>query len=168
LKLLTSSGPVRVVGLYVPSRDLSQEKIDGKRGFLEAIESELMNSSFPTIVGGDYNIVSRNHSPKVPQFDFEYSFLEKLEGSGYIDAGLQLAKTPHDHTWFGRTGDRYRYDYFHVRGVDFQAGSQCHYLHETRDSKLSDHSGLSLSLNGAEFLEVEPEAITESDQASLF
>jgi hypothetical protein len=37
----------------------------------------------------------------------------------------------------GRTGDGYRYDYFHVGGAMAEHIQTCAYLHETRERKLS-------------------------------
>ena len=50
------------------------------------------------------------------------------------------------YSWIGRTGDGYRYDYFHVGRALAERIQACLYLHETRERKLTDHAAVTLSL----------------------
>jgi len=70
--LLASSGPVRVIGLYVPSRDASVEKTERKRKWLAACDVALTSiaAEMPAVVAGDLNILEPGHQPRYPFFAY--------------------------------------------------------------------------------------------------
>jgi len=144
---------VTVVGVYIPSRDATPEKISRKRLFLGAfVEALLKLPSFDRdrlVVGGDYNVIHRLHKPSYRQFmPFEYEFLDSLAAMGLHDAHhvLHDPEVP-QHSWVGRTGDGYRYDYFHVGHELASEVVESEYLHETRlEHGLTDHSAVRLRL----------------------
>jgi exodeoxyribonuclease-3 len=113
-------GPLRVIGLYVPSRDADAEKTERKRKWLAACDTTLaaVTAGTPAIVSGDLTDAFRHLHPH----DAEYS-------------------------WVGRTGDGYRYDHAFcsrpLRGLI----TECLYLHQPRQNKLSDHSALTMRLS---------------------
>jgi exodeoxyribonuclease-3 len=45
---------------------------------------------------------------------FEFGLLEALEQHGFVDAHRHCTPGVQAHSWIGRTGDGYRYDYFHI------------------------------------------------------
>ena len=47
--------------------------------------------------------------------------------------------------WVGRTGDGYRYDYFHVGRELADRIAGCGYLHETREQRLTDHAAVDVA-----------------------
>ena len=70
-------GPLRVIGLYVPSRDAGVEKTERKRKWLAACDTALASATaaMPAIVAGDLNILEPGHQPRYPFFaPFEYDF----------------------------------------------------------------------------------------------
>jgi exodeoxyribonuclease-3 len=149
--VLDTQPPVCIVAVYVPSRDRSVTKVDRKQRFLESLLAGLgtlpVTERTGLLVGGDYNVISRTHQPVHRGFlPFELDFLESLEASGLVDTHAQCRPGVQAHSWIGRTGDGYRYDYFHIAGALADRVSDCTYLHCTRDERLSDHAALTLTL----------------------
>lgn len=172
--VLATEPAVAVMGLYVPSRDRSADKTDKKQAFvasflktLDELPEELRGR---LVVGGDYNVIARTHRPLHPGFlPFEFGLLEQLAVHGLVDAHERCAPGEQPYSWIGRTGDGYRYDYFHV-GRELAGHIQaCAYLHETREQRLTDHAAVSLTLgvDTVERLETgDPSA--EDETATLF
>jgi exodeoxyribonuclease-3 len=143
-------GPLRVIGLYVPSRDASPAKTDRKRKWLAACDAALAGTAGkPTLLLGDLNVLEPGHKPRYPFFaPFEYDFYQALTGAhGLADAFRALHPEDNEYSWVGRTGDGYRYD--HALCSQELAGhvTSCHYVHQPRFDKLSDHSALALHLD---------------------
>lgn len=142
---LSTEPSISVVGVYVPSRDLSPEKIAKKktfiRTFVNALEAAEVIDRELSVLCGDYNAISRSHIPRYSTFmDFEYGLFDSLQDLGLLDAHASIAPGEDVHSWFGRTGDRYRYDYVHVGGDLVGRLSRSAYIQETRASGLSDHA----------------------------
>jgi exodeoxyribonuclease-3 len=149
---LGTQPPVTVVGVYVPSRDRSTDKTAKKRTFLASLHAALRAVPAPvratTVLGGDFNVISRAHRPIYRGFlDFEYDFLDQIDALGLADAHHRYAPGEQVHSWVGRTGDGYRYDYLHTGSS--LAGRVTHsaYLHETRQLRLTDHAAVTLGLD---------------------
>lgn len=64
---------------------------------------------------------------------------------GLVDALQQCAPNEQAYSWVGRTGDGYRYDYFHIGRALAERIRTCAYLHETRERKLTDHAAMTLT-----------------------
>src|SRR6266511_4132043 len=117
--VLDTEPRIAVLSVYVPSRDRSLDKTEKKQAFigsllagLDAMPAELRGR---LVIGGDYNVIARDHRPLHPGFlPFEFGLLEALERHGFGDAHQHCAPGAQAHSWIGRTGDGYRYDYFHV------------------------------------------------------
>jgi exodeoxyribonuclease-3 len=145
------AGPLRVIGLYVPSRDASPGKTERKRKWLAACDGALasVTGEMPLIVVGDLNILEPAHQPRYPFFaSFEYDFYRSLAAThGLTDAFRHLH--PHDaqYSWVGRTGDGYRYDHAFCSQPLRELITECAYLHQPRTEKLSDHSALSVRID---------------------
>ena len=142
--------PVRTVAAYVPSRDASQPKIERKRKFLaqmlEALEGAARDHH-PVVLIGDLNIVSRDHEPRYAAFrSWEYEVFGRLAEVGLVDVFAELHPGVQAHSWIGRTGNGYRYDYAFVSKELIDYVIACEYLNEPRERGLSDHAGLLLSL----------------------
>lgn len=144
--LPSAEGPVRVAGLYVPSRDASPEKTARKRQWLGACGNALasITGEMPVILLGDLNILEPGHKPHYPSFaPFEYDFYRELsETHGMTDVFRQLHPHDAEYSWVGRTGDGYRYDHAFCSGTLLDAIVSCHYVHQPRETRLSDHSAL--------------------------
>lgn len=144
-------GPLRVIGLYVPSRDASLEKTERKRKWLAACDSALTSAEdeMPLVVAGDLNVLEPGHQPRYPFFaPFEYDFYRSLIGAhGLTDAFRHLHPDDAEYSWVGRTGDGYRYDHAFCSQPLRELITECAYLHQPRAEKLSDHSALSVRID---------------------
>ena len=144
--------PFTVVGAYVPSRDTSPGKILRKQTFLNQLISLL--SELPPeedlLLLGDFNIVGRSHVPRYSTFrSWEYDAIEAIETIGLVDAFALLNPGIQAHSWIGRKGDGYRYDYVFASAGLIARIRACNYLHDFRLKGLSDHAGLLTTLNGS-------------------
>lgn len=145
--LPTSVGRIHLIGLYVPSRDASPEKKRRKLDWLNSCQKgldALQDKHFGTIFLGDLNILEPGHHPHYPFFaQFEYDFYEALTSNyGLIDAFRHLNPELLEYSWVGRTGDGYRYDHVFCSESLCDVLTACEYLHEPRESRLSDHSAV--------------------------
>ena len=149
--LLDTRPATAVVAVYVPSRDRSAAKTDRKAAFvssfLEALDAMPAPIRDTLVLGGDYNVIARHHRPLHPGFlPFEFGLLETLDAHGLVDAHEQCSPGEQPYSWIGRTGDGYRYDYFHVGRQLADRIRTSAYLHETRDQRLTDHAAVALAL----------------------
>lgn len=140
------------VSVYVPSRDRSADKTTRKEEFitslLKTIEQLQPEERDHLMIGGDYNVITSDHWPLHPGFlPFEFALLDTLAAEGFIDAHAHCAPGTQPYSWIGRTGDGYRYDYFHVGPELAGRLRNCAYLHETREQALTDHAAVELYLN---------------------
>ncbi len=143
-------GLLRVIGLYVPSRDASPEKTERKRRWLACCDTALDSTAGqPTVLLGDLNILEPGHKPRYPFFaPFEYDFYQALSGThGLADAFRHLNPDDAEYSWVGRTGDGYRYDHAFCSRELAGLVTSCQYVHQPRSGKLSDHSALTLHLD---------------------
>ena len=147
---LDGSRSVSVLGVYVPSRDRSPAKVERKRGFIGSLLSFLHGLQPETrdwlMVVGDFNIVSRRHEPPLRgYFDFEYALFDAVEELGFrLAHELRPART-FPHSWIGRTGIGYLYDYVFVGRALHDRIESCRYLHGPRQNRLSDHAAITVS-----------------------
>lgn len=155
-----------MVSTYVPSRDRGESKTARKQEFitslLGALDALPADVASRTLIGGDYNVIARDHQPRHQGFlPFEYGFLEHLEAVGYADVYTRVHPGEQAHSWIGRTGEGYRYDYLHAGAALTEMVSGCRYLHETRERRLTDHAAVTMSLN------VVPELLTTNDPLTV-
>lgn len=140
---------VTLLAAYVPSRDATQPKLERKRRFLAQM-LEVVEQSARTgrvILMGDLNIVSRAHHPRYSAFrTWEYDALDHVLDHGLVDVFARLHPGVQAHSWIGRTGNGYRYDYAFVSEDLIGAVRGCEYIHEPRERGLSDHAALVLTL----------------------
>jgi exodeoxyribonuclease III len=144
-----ASQSITVVGVYVPSRDTSPGKIARKQRFLSQMTALARRWTHERLVFlGDLNIVSRQHVPRFTAFRaWEYEALEALERHGLVDAYTLLYPEEQVHSWIGRTGAGYRYDYAFVSAGLVPYLVDCEYVHEPRELGLSDHAAVVLTLD---------------------
>jgi exodeoxyribonuclease-3 len=170
--VLDTQPRISVVSVYVPSRDRSVDKTERKEQFigslLDALAALPASNRAGLVLGGDYNVISRTHQPAHPGFlPFEYGLLETLAESGLVDAHEHCTPGTQPYSWIGRTGEGYRYDYFHVARELSDRIEACAYLHETRERQLTDHAAVTLSLR-AETDRLNTSDPTESEEITLF
>jgi exodeoxyribonuclease III len=150
--VLGSSPQLTVLGIYVPSRDRSPEKVARKERFIasliESIEKMPATERSRLMVLGDYNAVPRDHHPPLPGFfPYEYEFHERLSSLGLSPAHeLKPYGSSQPHSWIGRTGLGYLYDYAHLGSELGRRITSCRYLHGPRQQRLSDHAALAVRL----------------------
>ncbi len=152
--------PFTLVGAYVPSRDASAGKILRKQAFLAQLTSLLQElpADEDVVLLGDFNIVGRSHVPRYPAFRaWEYDALEAIAASGLIDVFALLNPGVQAHSWIGRKGAGYRYDYGFVSECLVDRLVACDYLHEFRLAGLSDHAGVLVAVERSGVPLVAPE-----------
>ena len=142
---------VAVAGVYIPSRDRSDSKVARKEAFIASMLDSLRELPVTLrarlVLAGDYNAVARRHEPPLPGFfSWEYGLHEELEQMGLRPAHELRPGRAHPHSWIGRTGLRYLYDYVHVGGGLHRAVERCEYLHGPRERRLSDHAAVAVRL----------------------
>lgn len=149
--ILGTSFRLAVLGIYVPSRDRSPKKVARKEEFIASLLASIR--SLPEelrrgmLLLGDYNAVARGHEPSLPGFfAYEYEFHDELHELGLSAAHELRPYGGHPHSWIGRTGIGYLYDYAHLGTALGSRLERCQYLHGPRQQRLSDHAALALRL----------------------
>lgn len=142
---------IGIMGLYVPSRDSSKEKIARKKNFavqyLLYLKQLSEHRSIPYIICGDLNVLERNHTPHYKNFlTWEYDFYDRFDHFGYDDAFRLLHPSTNEYSWVGRTNDGYRYDHCFISKDICSHLVECSYIHETRQLPITDHSAMTISL----------------------
>lgn len=137
-----------VVGLYVPSRDESQDKIERKRRFCAAVSEFLAGrSARDAVIIGDLNVLEPVHRPHYGIFrDWEYRLYDEFLVRGFVDAYRLLHPSEMEHSWVDYESCGYRFDHVFVTASLANFVRRCNYLHATRENDLSDHSALLLEL----------------------
>ncbi len=134
---------LEIANTYVPN---NREK--GKQAFLENLAGFLKRAPAPFIFLGDLNILEPGHIPHYPQFEsWEYGFYASLANFRLRDAYRILNPNSGEHSWFGHTGNGYRFDHCFVSEDIVERIRECYYSHEPRLRRLSDHSGLVISFH---------------------
>jgi exodeoxyribonuclease III len=171
--VLDTEPRLAVLSVYVPSRDRSLDKTEKKQAFITSLLARL--DAMPDeprgrlVIGGDYNVIARDHQPRHPGFlPFEFGLLEALERHGFVDAHQHCTPGTQAHSWIGRTGDGYRYDYFHVGHELGDRITACAYLHETREQRLTDHAAVSLDLDVEAVERLDTTELLGGDEGMLF
>jgi exodeoxyribonuclease III len=144
-----------IVGVYVPSRDASFEKVERKRQFCNALSAYLgARPRRPAIVVGDLNILEPTHRPRYGVFhDWEYRFYEDFLVHGFVDAYRLKHPDGMEYSWVDYRDQGYRFDHAFVSEPLADLVQQCTYLHDPRESELSDHSALLVELDWPERLD---------------
>lgn len=142
---------IGVMGLYVPSRDASPEKINRKKQFaiqyLLYLKQIRESRDFPYVICGDLNVLERSHIPHYHNFlKWEYDFYDRFQHFGYLDAFRSLHPTLNEYSWVGRTNDGYRYDHCFLSQELISHLVKCNYVHETREIPITDHSAMTIVL----------------------
>jgi exodeoxyribonuclease-3 len=149
--LLATRPQIAVIGVYVPSRDRSPEKVARKERFMASLLTAVQGLGPALrenlILTGDYNAVARDHVPSLPGFfPYEYEFHEALGGLGLSPAHELRPYGGHPHSWIGRTGIGYLYDYAHLGAAVAPRLRRCQYLQGPRQQRLTDHAALAIRI----------------------
>lgn len=137
-----------VVTAYVPSLNLNNAA--RRPAFLSRLKAWLdsvRQAEFPAVVMGDLNVLEPDHVPRVPMFELEKPFAYRLlTEAGLADAFRYASPLSCEHSWYDRNACGQRLDHALVSSALLDSVIACGYVHETRELKLSDHSGLLLRL----------------------
>lgn len=161
---------VEIVGVYAPSRDESAEKIARKRRFLAELLT-LIGEQAPgrRIVIGDLNIVEPGQRLVGGVLsDWEYELYRELPELGWTDAYRALHPDRVEYSWVDIDGGGFRFDHCFVSGALAERLARCEYVHETRETELSDHSAMVLELEGVEVHPLDVIPTLEGGPPSLF
>lgn len=143
---------IGVLGLYVPSRGPKGQRNVAKRAFQEAVTEGLPHllatfPDMPVIVAGDLNVIERGHQPPHKVFgEWEYAFYDSFQAAGLIDAFRRLRPDEVAHSWFGLTGNGFRFDHLFVSTTHAERVLTCDYHQEAREAGLTDHAVMTLRL----------------------
>ncbi|WBB91534.1 endonuclease/exonuclease/phosphatase family protein [Verrucosispora sp. WMMC514] len=164
---LDTNPAVTVLGLYVPSSDRAPTKVAKKRAFLTTVQNTLATMSAAhrahLVVGGDYNVISRDHQPRYPGFlTFEYEFLDTLSDLGLADIHQSLHPGVQAHSWIGRGGNGYRFDYLHTGPGLLPHLAAAAYLHQPRLDGLTDHAAHTVNIDARVRVRCRAVAATQS------
>lgn len=140
-----------VLGIYVPSSDRAPDKVARKQTFLTTLLTAISRLPQGTrdrlVVGGDYNVITRDHQPAYRGFlPFEYAMLDTLRDLGLVDAHEHRHPGEQAHSWIGRSGNGYCFDYIHLGPALIPELRECNYLHEPRHQRLTDHAAVTVTL----------------------
>jgi exodeoxyribonuclease III len=149
--VLVGRHPVTLLGLYVPSRGPKERRNEAKRTFQQSVAAALpafvAQYEGPVIVTGDLNVVEPGHTPHHAVFgEWEYDFYRSFSTAGLTDAYRALHPSAIEHSWFGRSGQGYRFDHAFVTARHSARIRGCAYLRSPIEQGLSDHAALSLTL----------------------
>jgi exodeoxyribonuclease-3 len=137
--------PLRLTGVYVPSRGPAQRRNVAKRAVQQAVSDALpvMSAAGIDMIVGDLNVVEPDHQPHYGVFaDWEYDFYRSFESHGFLDAYRSLHPSRVEHSWFGHSGNGYRFDHAFVSRESPWHVVKCWYDQTGRDGGLSDHAAL--------------------------
>ncbi|MEU7028898.1 endonuclease [Streptomyces sp. NPDC046275] len=143
---------IGVLGLYVPSRGPREQRNVAKRAFQDAVAQALpkLHADFPdmpVIVAGDLNVIERGHQPPHKVFGaWEYAFYDSFQAAGFTDAFRHLHPDKIAHSWYGRSGNGFRFDHLFVSSAHADQVLACDYHQEAREAGLTDHAVMTLRL----------------------
>lgn len=153
-------GDVTVIGLYGPSRSV-KNRLRKETFFASMLDWLKCLGRDRLVLAGDYNAIPRDHEPRHVGFrDFEYDFHDGLAELGLRAAHFDI--DPQPHSWYGRSGAGYLYDYLHL-GPGL-AADHCDYLQEPRELGISDHAAVIATVVPARPLQ-DPDTGEETDHA---
>lgn len=102
------------------------------------------------VAADDLNVIEPGHIPHHPVFgQWEYDFYRSFPATGLAEA--YRASHPHtsEDSWFGRSGEGYRFDRVFVTAPHTSLIRSCTYLHGPRQQGLTDHAAMTLFMQPA-------------------
>ncbi|TKS96083.1 endonuclease/exonuclease/phosphatase family protein [Streptomyces lasalocidi] len=141
-----------VLGLYVPSRGPKDQRNVAKRAFQESVTESMPRllaafPDMPVIIAGDLNVIERGHQPPHKVFgNWEYTFYDSFQTAGLTDTFRHLHPDEVAHSWFGRSGNGFRFDHIFVSTPHAERVLACDYHQKARQAGLTDHAVMTLRL----------------------
>jgi exonuclease III len=148
---LDTDPEVLLIGVYVPSSDRAPDKLRRKQTFIASLLDSLTDLTVADrtrlVLCGDFNVITRDHQPAYRGFlPFEYAMLDTLNALDLVDAHVQCHPRVQEHSWIGRTGNGYRFDYMFAAAALAPTIHACSYDHEPRRLGLSDHAAVTMTV----------------------
>ena len=124
-------------GVYLPHKK--------KHGLFPYLESHLAGGP-PSVIAGDFNTGQNFIDQKGKTFWYTRE-LQHLSTLSYVDAFRHLhGKLKREYSWFSHGGNGFRYDHTWMASSLAKDLTSCDYLHDPRESGLSDHSPMLVEL----------------------
>jgi exonuclease III len=120
-----------ICGVYLPHKK--------KHNLFDYLIEKIISQDRIYIVTGDFNSGKNKIDQEGTSFWYEDKLI-KLEANEYVDAFRLLHGDVKEYSWFSHQGNGYRYDHTYVHQDLIPIVKQCHYIHDWREQKLSDHS----------------------------
>jgi exonuclease III len=141
-----------LVGVYVPSSDRAPDKLRRKQTFIASLLDTLADVTTAErtrlVLCGDLNVITRDHQPAYRGFlPFEYAMLDTFTVLDLVDAHTHCHPGVQEHSWIGRTGNGYRFDYMFAAATLGSVIRSCRYDHEPRRLGLSDHAAVTMTVD---------------------
>lgn len=133
-------GGINLIGAYFPA--VGQEILQFFPHFRAHLNPHL---SGPTIVLGDFNSGVNGLDNESGKFSASVQMDELSKGS-LIDAWRFKNGSAKEYSWYSSAGNGFRIDHCLVTKDLIERVSEIRYLHSIRESKISDHSGLLVTL----------------------
>ncbi len=127
----------KVMGVYLPHKK--------KNTLLPYINNLIKKDDAHYIIVGDYNTGINGIDQAGKSFWYEEELI-KLNKNGYVDAFRHVHGDIKEYSWYSHQGNGYRYDHTYVDEALLPIVKDCYYLHDWRESKLSDHSPMVLEV----------------------
>lgn len=126
-----------VIGVYLPHKK--------KHKLFDYMQALISQSEKPYIIAGDYNSGINGIDQAGKSFWYEDD-MKHFSEIGYIDAFRLKHGQAKEYSWYSHQGNGYRYDHTYIHQSLTDITKSCHYLHDWRETKLSDHSPMLLEL----------------------
>ncbi len=126
-----------VIGVYLPHKK--------KHKLFDYIQERIKKGDASYIVAGDFNSGINGLDQVGNSFWYEDD-LKSLTEIGYLDAFRLQNGAVKEYSWYSHQGNGYRYDHTFIHKALVPIVKSCHYLHEWREQKLSDHSPMVLEI----------------------
>ncbi|MET9694950.1 endonuclease [Streptomyces sp. NPDC006514] len=141
-----SAGPIRA--LPRPEGPAQRRQARLQEAVTESLPRLLADfPGMPVIVAGDLNVIQRGHQPPHKVFgEWEYAFYNSFQAAGLIDAYRRLHPDELAHSWFGRSGNGFRFDHLFISARHADRVLACDYHCEARKAGLTDHAVMTLRL----------------------
>ena len=127
----------QLIGVYLPHKK--------KHKLFPFLIDRVTACDKPSIIVGDYN-TGKNYIDQKGDSFWYTDELSRLEATGMTDAYRHIHGDKTDYSWYSHQGNGYRYDHSYVEEPLLPIVTACDYLHQYRESGISDHSPMVLNL----------------------
>jgi exonuclease III len=126
-----------IMGVYLPHKK--------KHTLFDYILKHINISEKPYIITGDYNSGINGIDQEGDSFWYEDK-MKAFSSINYCDVFRLKNQDVKEYSWYSHQGNGFRYDHTFIHTSLQHIVTECHYLHDWREKKLSDHSPMWLKL----------------------